>query len=99
MEPTKINLDSSPPSSPLSPVKKVINSTSKKKAAANMLIQIPNPKDVNYKPIKMNKFQTCRCTFQRVQTIRVLYHCSLSSSLIPYFWEIANNTNTYAQIS
>src|SRR5712671_704195 len=77
MEPSKIKLDSSPPSSPLSPGKKVINSTSKKQAAANI--------DSN------SKSQTCRLRTNQneripapAETIKVLYHCSLYSSLIPY---------------
>jgi hypothetical protein len=99
METTKMKLDSPPPSSPLSPVKKAINSTSKKKAAANMLIQIPNPKDVKYKPIKMNKFQTLQVHLPEATN----YKSSLSpfSLFFPdsLFWEIANNSNTYAQMS
>jgi hypothetical protein len=99
MEPSKIKLDSSPLSSPLSPGKKVINSTSKKQAAANILIQIPNPKDVDYEPIKMNESRPPQVHLPEGTNYKSAL--SLFSLFFPdsLFWEIANNTNTYAQMS
>jgi hypothetical protein len=93
METIKIAHDYSPPPSPLSIDEKPIRFTTKKAVAANILLQIPNPKDVDYEPLKMSDPAPPKISLPEgidYKSPLALFSLFFPDSLL---WQIVNNTN------
>jgi hypothetical protein len=67
--------------------------------AANILLQIPNPKDVDYEPLKMSDPAPPKISLPEgidYKSPLALFSLFFPDSLL---WQIVNNTNMYAQMS